>query len=412
MSVRKRVAVIAVGTGIAEFGDIAFLISLAASLFLREGSSVHVGYAMAAYGLGSLAGAWLGGFVIDRLPARRWLLGGNVVASGIVLSGVLTHSLLSIIVLAGVVSLGSRAMLVGHQSSLALVAPDCLLAANSAVMMCRRIGQLASPAFAGTLVATGNVDAVYVINAGTFIAAGLAGFAATPRAEPGRLEHKRMVDSIWSYARRTPAVRWSFVVNALTGLIVGTSSVAIIVYTKEILHGGAREYGFLASWAAVGAFIGTVTAVSLRSRLSVKRAIAGTMGMGGIALATLPLITWFPGAVVARLGSGWSVNVSFIVLMTSLQEGAPADLRGRLIATTRSGQDVLTIVSTMGSGFLVAAIGVGSVLAVTGALAVLGAVLLAIPRHPFNWQPDVETRPTDAGTGDGLLRQPAYVLNK
>ncbi|WAU78286.1 MFS transporter (plasmid) [Streptomyces sp. Qhu-G9] len=370
--------------GIAEFGDIAFLVSLTASLYMNGGSATHVSYGMAAYGLGSLAGAWAGGTLIDKLTPRNWMFVGNVLAACLVLSNTLTDRLPVVILFAGLVSMASRAMLVGQQSCLPLVDPESSLRANSTVMLFRRIGQLAGPGLAGVLVATDNLDWVYAINAATFIAAGITAYIAVP---PGSLDIERGASKRGSvsYILHNRAVRTSFIVNSVTGVLAGVSSVSIVVFTGEVLHGGAEDYGVLTTFSAVGAVLGTLTAGWLGKRLPVQFGAALAMGIGSLAIAVLPVVSSLFVAGPLRAATGWSINVLFILLMATLHEGAPPSLRGRVTASTRSGQDVLVIVCTMLSGAAIAELGVSWLLLGVGLLGVACALGLALSRRPFDW---------------------------
>jgi MFS family permease len=385
---RSRLTAIALSAGVAEFGDIAFLVGITAFLYVTTDSATVVGFGMAAYGVGSLTGALAGGVLIDALPPAPWLLWGNVLGGALLAGFTLVDSLPLTIVLTGFVSFASRAMLVAQQSCLPLIEPQLLLRSNSLIMTCRRIGQLSGPAVAGGLVATGSSSWVYWINAGTFVVNGIVGFLAVPpstrvhQRQPGERSH-----GVVSFFMRTPAARSAFAVNCVAGVIAGTSSVSIVVYTSEVLRGGAREYGLLATFTAVGAVLGTITATAIGNRFDLKPAIVTTVLVGGVALIVLPFVGYFAPAAALRVATGWSLNVLVILLMANLHERAPAAMRGRLIASTRSGQDTLMIVFTMTSGFLVAAIGVRWVLVGVGALSALCAVLLARTADPFEWRP-------------------------
>ncbi|MFJ5104706.1 MFS transporter [Streptomyces sp. NPDC088554] len=383
-ALHPRLLTVSVGMGIAEFGDIAFLVSLTASLYMNGGSAAHVSYGMAAYGLGSLAGAWVGGTLIDRLTPRTWMLVGNLLAACLVLSNTLTNYLPAVILFAGLVSMASRAMLVGQQTCLPLVDPESSLRSNSTVMVFRRIGQLSGPGLAGVLVATDNLDWVYALNAVTFTAAGIAAYIAIPlgslEIEPGASKRGSL-----SYILHNRAVRTSFIVNSVTGIMSGVSSVSIVVFTGEMLHGGAEDYGILTTFSAVGAVLGTLTAGWLGKRLPVQYGTALAMGIGSLAIALLPAVSSLVLAGPLRAATGWAINVLFILLMATLHEGAPPALRGRVTASTRSGQDVLVIVCTMLSGAVVAQLSVSWLLLGVGLLGVGCAIGLGLSRHPYDW---------------------------
>ncbi|MFF9397058.1 MFS transporter [Streptomyces griseoluteus] len=392
-SLHPRLLTVSIGMGIAEFGDIAFLVSLTASLYMNGGSAAHVSYGMAAYGLGSLAGAWIGGTLIDRLTPRTWMLIGNLLAACLVLSNTLAGSLPVTILFAGLVSLASRAMLVGQQTCLPLVDPESSLRSNSIVMVFRRIGQLAGPGLAGVLVATDRLDWVYSINAATFVAAGLTAYIGVPSGSLN-IERGPSKRGSLSYILYNRAVRTSFIVNSVSGIMAGVSSVSIVVFTGELLHGGAEDYGVLTTFSAVGAVLGTLTAGWLGKRMPVQYSTALAMGIGSSAIAVLPAVSSLYVAGPLRAATGWAINVLFILLMATLHEGAPPSLRGRVTASTRSGQDVLVILCTMLSGAAMAKLGVSWLLLGIGLMGVLCALGMALSRNPFDWstaEPDGET---------------------
>lgn len=387
MAIRPRLAVVALAMGVVEFGDIAYLVSLSASLYLYGGSSMHVAYGMAAYSIGSLVGSWVGGILVDAIPARRWMLIGNTCASILVFTNVFAASLPVLVIYAAVVSIASRAMLVSQQSCLPLIDSVSLLRANSVVMICRRIGQLSGPGLAGILVARGDLHLVYVLNAATFAVAAIVGFAAVPAGTATTKKKTGESKRDFSYILRIPAVRSSFVVNCVTGILAGTSSVSIVVYTGSVLHGGAREFGLISAFTGAGAVLGTIVAPLVGRMMPIKMSVASTVVSAGVALSILPFVMWLPGAAALRAVNGYAVNVIFILLMANLQSHAPKEMYGRLIATTRSGQDSLMILFIMVSGVLVQAVGVRVVLVFVGSLAVLCAALIGLSKNPFDWEP-------------------------
>lgn len=402
----RRLLLAGIGMGVAEFGDIAYLISLTAGLYLLHGSATHVAFGTAAYGFGSLVGSWVGGHLADRLPAQRWLIMGNAVAAAVVLANGLANSLVMVIAFAALVSASSRAMLVSQQSSLPLVEPDPaqITKANAFIMLCRRLGQLIGPGLAGVLVAAGEITWVYALNATTFLIAGTCGSLAVRlgarSADAGSAATGAAIQATTAVTVRlrdclaAPAVRTSFLVNSMAGIVSGASGVSVVVYTGTVLHGGAREYGLLATFSAVGSVLGTLTAPIIDSRWPTQRSVVAILTVSAVSIGVLPFAGSFPFAAVCRVGSGWSVNVLFIVLIASLQRGARPESRGRLIAATRSGQDFLVISVTMLSGVLIGAIGVRSLLATVGVLGLTTAALVLSTKNAFDWSAADPSAPT------------------
>ncbi|MCS7480341.1 MFS transporter [Umezawaea endophytica] len=390
--VNSRLAALAVGAGLSEFGDVLFLVAFTAGLYVSTGSARTVGFVLVAFSIGNLVGAVLGGTLIDRLPARAWLVLGNLVTAALVVVFAYATALPAVAALSLVVGLSGRALLVGQQACVPLAEPVALLRANAVVMSSRRLGQLAGPFLGGTMVALGHTREAYLINAATFVLSAAATFAALPAHS--RVHGRRADDEsgtapatgILAYARRTPAVRTSFLVQCVIGIIVGTGNTLVVVYATEILHAGPRGYGIINTFTAVGAILGGFTVGLLGRRVSAKWSTVLCLAVIGLAMGLLPTVPWLALAAILRAAGGWAWNILNIILMTNLHEGAPPHLHGRVIGFTRSGQDICIIVFTALAGTTATLVGTTGVLLTAGALGVASAVLLALTRNPFNWR--------------------------
>ena len=80
----SRLAALAAGAGLSEFGDVLFLVAFIAGLYVTTGSARTVGFVLVAFSVGNLVGAIAGGSLIDRLPVRAWLVLGNLGTSALV----------------------------------------------------------------------------------------------------------------------------------------------------------------------------------------------------------------------------------------------------------------------------------------------------------------------------------------
>ncbi|OXM59907.1 MFS transporter [Amycolatopsis vastitatis] len=383
--VNSRLVALAAGAGLSEFGDVLFFVAFIADLYVSTGSARTVGFVLVAFSAGNLVGAIAGGTLIDRLPARAWLVLGNLATAGLVVFAYAT-ALPAVAALALVVGVTGRALLVGQQACIPLTEPGPLLRANAVIMSTRRLGQLAAPFLAGTLVALGHTRDAYLIDAATFVFSAVATFVALP---PRRRLHRQEATAtgIIAYARRTPAVRTSFLVQCVIGVILGTSNTVVVVYATEFLHSGPRGYGILSTFTAVGAILGGLTVGLLRRRASAKWATVGCLAVAGLALGLLPAVPWLAVASLLRACGGWAWNVLSIVLLAALHEGGPRHLHGRLIGVTRSGQDICLIIFTALAGTAATLVGITGVLLGAGVLGVASALALALARRPFDWQP-------------------------
>lgn len=388
--VNSRLVALATGAGLCEFGDVLFFVAFIADLYLLAGSARTVGFVLVAFSVGNLLGALLGGLLIDRLPARAWLGWGNLGTAALVVVFAYATPLPMVAALALLVGLVGRALLIGQQACIPLTEPAVLLRANSVFMSSRRLGQLAGPFLGGTLVAVGHAREAYLINAATFVLSAVAILIALPAGarvhRPGDHTDAPPI-RILDYARRTPAVRASFFVQCVIGIIGGTANTLLVVYATETLHGGPGSFGILITFTAIGAIIGGFTTGILARHTSPKWATAACLAVSGCALGLLPAVPWLALAVVLRAAGGWAWNVLNIILLTNLHEGAPSRLQGRIIGFTRSGQDICLIVFTALAGTAVTLIGTTAALITAGVLGVLSGVALALTRRPFDWSP-------------------------
>ena len=156
--------------------------------------------------------------------------------------------------------------------------------------------------------------------------------------------------------------------------VVGIASDSSITLTPSLadqLGGGARLVGTLSTLFGVGAAVGMATLALMRGRMaSVRVSLIGLIGLGvgctTLAAATVPAVA-MTGFVVAGLGFGWAMTG----LSTVVQERAPEELRGRIMA--------LWLVAFLGSRPIAAAVlgGAADVLGVLTAFAIAAALCAA-----------------------------------
>ncbi|MDY6998427.1 MAG: MFS transporter [Actinomycetota bacterium] len=154
---------------------------------------------------------------------------------------------------------------------------------------------------------------------------------------------------------------------------VGVASDSSITLTPSIadqLGGGAPLVGTLSALFGVGAAAGMAVLALMRGRMAAARVSAIGLvvlgaGCAGLAGATIPAVA-MAGFVVAGLGFGWAMTG----LTTVVQERAPEELRGRIMA--------LWLVGFLGSRPIAAAVlgGAADTLGVSAAFATAAALCM------------------------------------
>ena len=155
---------------------------------------------------------------------------------------------------------------------------------------------------------------------------------------------------------------------------VGFASDPSITLTPSVadeLGGGAKLVGSLSAVFGIGAAVGMAALALMGGRMASARVSSmGLCGLAGgcavLAIATVPAVA-MSGFALAGLGFGWAMTG----LSTVVQERAPEELRGRIMA--------LWLVGFLGSRPIAAALlgGTADAVSVQAAFAVGGALTLA-----------------------------------
>jgi MFS family permease len=196
------------------------------------------------------------------------------------------------------------------------------IALNSAAFNTARI---LGPAVAGVLVATVGEVGCFWLNALSFgaviaslllmkrrgaprSAATMAASAAS--ADPATAAPAQSVSSTLreglAYAWATPSIRQLLVLLAVCAGLGFQYNVLLPVYARDVLHAGARTYGWLFSAFGAGSLLAAMRMTVTRERWALRRHLLFGLASGGIGLAgfawsrSLPLMVGF--AALAGFG--------------------------------------------------------------------------------------------------------------
>ena len=162
--------------------------------------------------------------------------------------------------------------------------------------------------------------------------------------------------------------------------IASDPSITLAPSMADALGGGTRLVGALSATFGIGAAVGMTALTLMRGRMA--SALVSSIGLSGVAagcavlaFATIPAVA-LTGFALAGLGFGWAMTG----LSTVVQERAPAELRGRIMA--------LWLVGFVGSRPIAAALlgGTADLVSVQAAFAVAAALsaVVALVCRPSN----------------------------
>ncbi len=283
-------------------------------------------------------GAW-GGVVVDRVDRRRLLVGTQSAAAvlALVLGALTAAGTVRLwMVMALAVGLGmvqvldspARQILVMEMVGAEQISNAVTL--NSVVVNTAR---MLGPALAGVLIATVGIAVCFVLNAGSYVAAGVAfavmrpGELQSPPTVPRRRGQLREgLAYVWS----TPGLRAPLLLMAVVGTLAYEFQVVLPLMARFVFDGGAGTYGAMSSCMGLGAVVaGLLLAGRPRSGY---RSLVGTAFVFGFVILLAAAAPTLALELVALVGVG-AASIAFLALAnTTLQLSAAPEMRGRVMA--------------------------------------------------------------------------------
>ncbi|MFH8474669.1 MFS transporter [Streptomyces sp. NPDC018000] len=357
------------------------------------GSATAVGITTALQFLPMLLFGLYGGVIADRFPKRKLLLFSQaalglcgIALAVLTLSGVVQvwHVYLIAFLLGMVTVVDNPA----RQSFVSeMVGPAHLRNAVSLNSANFQSARLIGPAVAGVLITTVGSGWAFMLNGLSFVAP-LIGLmlmrtselhkpTAVPRAKGQLREGLR-------YVSGRPELIWPIVLVGFVGTFGFNFPIWLTAFADEIFHGGAGMYSFFNILMAAGSLVGALLAARRgSSRLRMMVAAGTVFGLLEI-IASLSPSVWLFAILLVPIGMvGLTVNIS---ANTSVQMAADPEMRGRvmslymmvfaggtpvgapLVGWISDAYGVRTGMAVGGAFSLVAALGVGFMLARVGGL--------------------------------------------
>ena len=207
------------------------------------------------------------------------------------------------------------------------------IALNSAVF---NAAAVVGPAVAGLLIAAVGVPACFLVNSVSYVAAivALSQMRDLPSVAPQHLEQpfmKRLVKGA-SYARRERVVGMLLIAVAVFSLFAMNRLTLIPLFADEVLHVGARGFGFLLGSMGFGALVGALT-LAFFPRLGADPGRQLWMALIWVAaLIEFSISRVFVLSMLALFVAGYC-QISFVAAANNrIQTITPDHLRGRVMS--------------------------------------------------------------------------------
>jgi MFS family permease len=371
------------GQAVSVLGTQMTAVAVPYQVYRLTGSSLDVGLVSLTTVGPLLAGALIGGAMVDAMDRRRLLLAVSVVmaaaSAGLAINASSRPALWPLFVCPALAAgLGNF-----EDSALNTVIPNLVRrsevsAANAMFQALFQLGLVVGPAVAGLLLAGTGIRFVFWIDTATFAAAALAALAIAPQppADGGQRPGLRSIVEGIRFIRGRQAIQGAFLID-LNATILGLPRALFPAMAAKVFGGGATTLGLLYAAPGAGALVGALTTGWVGRVQRQGRAVIIAVTVWGLAIAAFGLTSWLPAALTLLAVAGWADVISAVFRSTIVQLSVPDALRGRLTGLQISVVTGGPRLGDLEAGAVAAAFGDTTSVVSGGLACVVGALLLA-----------------------------------
>ncbi len=325
-----------------------------------------------------------GGALADAMDRRRLLLITQPLLMFVALGLALTTlaGVVSVPVIYAFVFVSAAAQALDNPARQAmvpvLVPREHLMNAYSWDITGSQAASLSGPALGGLLIATGGVEAAYLVNAATFLVIIGALLLIGTRVQPGgrRPGIGAVIEGL-RFVRGHP-IALPVMLLDFFAMFFGSAVALLPVYAKDILHVGPEGLGWLYAAEAIGGAIGAVALTSIGTVRRPGPPLLLSVIAFGLCSAAFGVSRSFWLSMLLLAGTGVADTVSMVMRRSIIQLSTPDELRGRVTsanmifvlsgpqlgqlesgAVAAWGSPQLSVV-TGGAGAMLAAIAIGA----------------------------------------------------
>jgi len=390
-----------IGQLISSIGDTFYSVALPWYMLTQGGGPVNLGLVLTAFGIPLGATTLLGGWLSDKLRARRVMLIADaacaVVTGGLAWATYGAHAPLWVIA-ALTAAMGAFQGLFAPASQ--SIAPDLLpenqlQSANGLFFALMRLAQLVGPSLAGFVVARATASDGFAIDAITFVASVItlifirnrvifpaptsdgADAASEANSTTEAADAAPAPNSFWRYALGS-----SFFMALLLVMLVGNlfngavMEVAIPALAQGPLHAGAQGYGFILTGWGGGALAGALLASALGARINHGYHSILFFTLQGFVVFALAFAVNTLMAMVCMAAFGALNSLGNVSFLTLIQRRLPRNLLGRIMGVFTFANFATLPLSVAVGGFATARFGASPVI-LGGAVIMLIAMAIA-----------------------------------
>jgi MFS family permease len=249
--------------------------------------------------------------------------------------------------------------------------------------MMANTGRLVGPALAGLTIAWVGEAGCFVLNTMSYLAVVVTFLMMRLQAPTRPLTHGSLLEGLGEglrYAWDSIPIRILLTLLAMTGFLATPYAALMPALTREVLHGGAEDMGFLMGAAGLGGVAGTVYLASRRNVGGLVSVIAYAIFGAGAALALLSWskAVWLALPLLVIIGFG--ILVTSVSVNMILQTIVDDDKRGRVMSLYTAAFLGVAPFGSLAAGAIAGLFGVAATLTLSGTCCAAGALYLARKR--------------------------------
>ena len=327
------------------------LTSLAAGIIVyeRTQSALSVGLILMATAVPTLVFGLIAGVVVDRYDRKKIMIAADILRAVVVVTipFLISASIVWLYVLVIVSSSITQFFSPANESVLPEIASEEELGAANAIMAIAQFGSTAIGfAAAGFLASTNSIEAVFFVDAATFLFSAL--MISLVRVDPLEVTEHAGIGAVIrdigfgaKFIAKTPILRSLNLVRVPVLLCFGLQNVLLLPFALRALHATEFEYGLQEGLTSVGFVIGSLAMARLADRLREGQWLVLSYTLMGL----LSLLYSFQSAVWVAVGiiaiSGAMNAPSFVAGRLINQRNTPREMRGRVFSTSYVLRDVV-----------------------------------------------------------------------
>jgi predicted MFS family arabinose efflux permease len=251
-------------------------------------------------------------------------------------------------------------------------APGDLTAANAVSGLAESVAIFVGPFLGGLLLIRNEPADVFAFFAAVAFAGAL--LVARLRIEDGATRpvssgaREILFDAFGGFGvlRRERRVLLLVLVLASSTVLVGALDILLVAAAIDLLHAGPSWAGYLGSAFGFGGVIGAFATVALVGRRRLTPSLAGSGALFGLPITGFGLLPFIAAAPFLLAVAGAGHSISNMAGQTMLQRTAPEAVLARVFGVLEGVAMWALAIGAVGSGLLVASLGVGPALLVTG----------------------------------------------